>query len=206
MILRHTLNQSLILIMKIPAYLLILSLLVVSCAGDDGTELTPELPAEDAQSEFFSNLFSLCGESFAGEATYPDDSDHDLVDTELVVNIATCTSERIELMLYRDSDTWHATWIVEKRNGALHLYHDHIGDKVYEEGEEPLTGYGGFADERGTETVQYFPADEHTAEILPEAATNVWMMQIDLENGRFVYYLERHDEPRFRAELTLIDS
>jgi hypothetical protein len=66
-----------------------------------------------------------------------------------------------------------------------------------------LTGYGGYADERGTSTQQFFPADDHTAEILPEAATNVWMMELTEDTGQFIYYLERHAEPRFRAELTL---
>jgi len=158
---------------------------------------------EQVHDQFFSNLGSLCGETFVGAATYPDDPDHDLVDTELRAHISSCTEERIEVDLYREGgDTWHATWIVERRENGLHLYHEHIGDNVYEEGEEPLTGYGGYADDRGSITRQYFPADDHTAEILPEAVTNVWMMDMDLENEMFVYYLERHDEPRFRAELT----
>ncbi len=189
--------------MKLSPYLLALLFVIASCAGNDGTDLTPELPAESTHEQFFSNLFSLCGETFTGESTYPENSDHVLVDTELVVNISTCTPERIEVMLFRDGDTWHATWILEKREGGLHLYHDHIGDKEYAEGEEPLTGYGGYADDRGSATQQYFPADQHTADILPEAATNVWMMDMDLVNGVFVYSLERHNEPRFRAEVYL---
>lgn len=179
--------------------------LLAACSGEDQTDLTPEVPAETPQEQFFNNLLALCGEEFVGESTYPDNPEHDLVATELRVHIETCTSDVITAVLYRDSETWHAGWIIEKRDNGLHLYHDHIGDKVYEEGEEPLTGYGGYADDRGSATRQYFPADDHTAEILPEASTNVWMMDLDIENGIFVYYLERHDEPRFRAELTLID-
>jgi hypothetical protein len=148
---------------------------------------------------FFANVSSLCGETFTGASTFPDNPDHALVDTELNVHIHTCEDNIIKTNLYRDGDTWHATWVLEKREGGLHLYHDHIGEKVYPEGEEPLTGYGGYANEVGTTVRQYFPADDHTAEILPEAATNVWMMELDLDNGTFVYSLERHDEPRFRA-------
>lgn len=192
--------------MKLPAYLLFFVFIFTSCTGDDGTEITPELPAETPQEQFYSNLFSLCGETFVGASTYPepeDAPDHALVDTELSANISTCTPERIEVMFLRDGGTWHATWILENREEGLHLYHDHIGDKEYPEGEEPLTGYGGFADDRGSATTQYFPADDHTAEILPEASTNVWMMELDLDNGTFVYSLERHEEPRFRAVLSL---
>ncbi|MCC5915353.1 MAG: hypothetical protein JJU46_13325 [Balneolaceae bacterium] len=187
--------------MKFPTIILALIFVIASCAGNGDTELTPDLPAESAHEQFFSNLFSLCGEVFVGESTYPDDPEHDLVDTELRVNIETCTPERIAVNLFRDGDTWHATWIIENREDGLHLYHDHIGDKEYEEGEEPLTGYGGYADDQGDATTQFFPADDHTAEILPEASTNVWMMSMNLEEESFIYYLERHNEPRFRAEV-----
>lgn len=191
--------------MKKFALVLSLALFVVACGPDDETELTPEIPAETPQEQFFNNLFSLCGEEFVGESTYPDDPDHALVATELRVHVETCTDDMIKIVLYRDSDTWHADWILEKREHGMHLYHDHIGEKVYEEGEEPLTGYGGYADDEGDATTQFFPADEHTAEILPEASTNVWMMDMDLENGTFIYYLERHNEPRFRAQLSIVE-
>lgn len=177
--------------MKYAGSLIIAILFFSSCANDS------------YHNQFFANLGSLCGETFVGAATYPDDPDHTLVDTELRAHISSCSSDVIEVDLYREGgDTWHATWVVEQRENGLHLYHEHIGDNVYEEGEEPLTGYGGYADDRGSATRQYFPADDHTAEILPEAVTNVWMMDMDLENEMFVYYLERHEEPRFRAEMT----
>lgn len=180
--------------------------LFTACAGEETTDLTPELPADTPQNEFFASLFSLCGDTFIGEATFPDDPDHELVGTELKATISTCTEETIEIDLVRGGDTWHTAWILEKREEGLHLFHDHIGDKQYEEGEEPLTSYGGYANNEGSSTVQYFPADDHTAEILPEAATNVWMMQLNPENETFVYYLERHGEPRFRAELSMMEN
>jgi hypothetical protein len=191
-------------IMKKSQYLIaaILLLMFSACGGEDQTDLTPELPRDTPQEAFFANLFSLCGETFVGESTFPDDPDHDLVDTELRATVETCTEEQIKVDFLRDGGTWHATWVLEMREGGLHLYHDHIGEKEYEEGEEPLTGYGGYADERGSEYQQYFPADDYTSEILPEAATNVWMMEYDPENETFVYALERHQEPRFRAVLT----
>lgn len=57
------------------------------------------------------------------------------------------------------------------------------------------------ANAKASEWIQYFPADEATAEMLPEAATNEWRMELDPENGVFVYALERHGKPRFRASL-----
>jgi len=191
--------------MKKLSLLTALVLLFTACGGEDETDLTPELPAETPQQQFFANLFSLCGETFEGESTFPDDDDHELVNTTLKATVETCTEEQIKIDFLRDEDTWHATWILENREDGLHLYHDHIGDKVYEEDEEPLTGYGGYADDSGNEYQQYFPADEHTAEILPEASTNVWMMEYDPEEEILVYSLERDDEPRFRAELNRME-
>jgi hypothetical protein len=177
----------------------ILFFVLASCAQED--QATEEMVTP--HQEFLTNLASLCGETFTGAAVYPEDSDQVLVGTELNAHVSVCEEENIYVDFYRDGDTWHATWILSLREEGLHLYHEHIGDKVYPEGEEPLTGYGGYADERGSATLQYFPADEATAEMLPEAATNVWMMEMDLENGNFIYSLDRHDQLRFRAELSL---
>ncbi len=157
----------------------------------------------DQQSEFFDNLYALCGETFVGEATYPDNSGHPLVDTELRTHISECDDSMVRIELIRDGDYWHGAWVIEKREDGLHLYHDHLGEvrTMDDLGEDDAHGYGGYASDAGSATHQFFPADDATAEMLPEAATNVWMMELDLENDRFIYYLERHDEPRFRAEL-----
>lgn len=183
--------------------LLYIYLLFAGCAREEASELTPDLPADTPQDEFFATLFSQCGETFIGESTFPEDPGHPLVDTELKATISTCTEKMIEIDLVRDGDTWHATWILEMRDERLHLSHDHVGDQVEDEQDEDhSTGYGGYADDRGSATVQYFPADEQTADMLPEASTNVWMIELNPEQETLVYSLERHREPRFRAELT----
>ncbi len=170
------------------------------------TEFSETVKQNESQAAFFDNLSTLCGETFKGQASYPDDEDHPLVGTELRTYISECDDSMIRIELYRDSDYWHGAWVLERREEGLHLFHDHLGDvRTMEElGEDDFHGYGGYADDRGSATVQYFPADEVTAEMIPEAATNVWMMEMDLEAGRFIYYLERHGEPRFRAELSKI--
>lgn len=157
----------------------------------------------DQQNAFFDNLFALCGETFIGASTYPEDSDHPLVDTELRTHLSECDDKKIRIELIRDGGYWHGAWVVSKRDTGMHLYHDHLGDvrTVDDLGEDDYHGYGGYAGDTGTSIRQYFAADDVTAEMIPEAATNVWMMELDLENDRFIYYLERHDQPRFRAEL-----
>lgn len=181
---------------------------LVAC-GDPQTMTQPEaqpVPADDIHSghqAFVNNLNALCGETFVGEATYPDDTDLVLVGTELRTHLSECNDQMVRIELIRDGDYWHGAWVLEMRDEGLHLFHDHLGEvrTMDDLGEGDYHGYGGFADTRGSDIRQHFPADDITAEIIPEAATNVWMMELDLENDRFIYYLERHDQPRFRAEL-----
>lgn len=193
--------------MKNPVVLLIIIFIAAACGRADTTEMATETEpaAESSQDQFFANLTALCGETFSGQATYPDDPDHTLVDTQLKAHITSCGENLIEVDFLRDGDTWHATWVLEKREEGLHLYHDHVGDQDEDElGEDHNTGYGGYANEYGTGLLQFFPADDYTAQMLPEASTNVWIMQMDPEAGTFVYYLERHQEPRFKAELARV--
>jgi hypothetical protein len=154
---------------------------------------------------FFDNLSQLCGETLEGDGVFPDDPDHPLVDTGLRNHVSECDENRIRIELYRDGgEYWHGAWVLEKREGGLHLFHDHLGDVRTEADLDGAShGYGGYANHEGTPTRQYFAADEITADMLPAAATNVWMMEMDLEAGTFVYYLERNNEPRFRAEMEL---
>jgi hypothetical protein len=39
--------------------------------------------------------------------------------------------------------------------------------------------------------------------LIPEAATNVWTLQLDAQNQRFMYQLERNNELRYRAYFDL---
>ena len=38
---------------------------------------------------------------------------------------------------------------------------------------------------------------------LSAASTNVWMMEVNLDSMTFIYYLERHGNPRYRAEFSI---
>lgn len=168
-------------------------------------QVETQLTSNDDQAAFFANVADLCGETFAGQSTFPDNQDHALVGTELRTHISSCSEDIIRIDLYRDTDYWHGTWVLERREQGLHLFHDHLGDERTEEyliENNASHGYGGYATTTGSATQQFFPADDVTAEMIPDAATNQWMMQLDLEAGTFTYFLERHGEPRFRAVLS----
>lgn len=92
------------------------------------------------------------------------------------------------------------TWVLTRTGSGLRLKHDHR----HEDGsEDEVTQYGGDTAEPGTATRQEFPADQHTASLIPEATTNVWT--VELEPGEeFVYALRREGtDRRFRIAFDL---
>ncbi|HLR90700.1 MAG TPA: hypothetical protein VK040_07055 [Balneolaceae bacterium] len=177
----------------------------ISCGGESqpqttlpqGESATPDVTEVSASELFFENLSSLCGESFTGESVFPDHPDHELVGVELRAVVESCSDEEIRVPFLAGEDR-SRTWVFSRSDRGVHLLHDHR----YPDGTpHDLTNYGGYATDEGSEYAQYFAADLLTEEMLPEAETNVWMVEIDPENGTLTYYLERHNEPRFRAEL-----
>lgn len=184
--------------MKTILFTFSIAIVLMGCTNQQ--EATPELNTHDA---FFANLSTLCGETFTGASTFPENGDHVLVGTTLRTYVSTCTDDMVRIELFRKDGTyWHGAWVVERRPEGLHLFHDHLGEErtmEYLIETNNSHGYGGYATDEGTEFRQHFAADDVTAEMIPEASTNVWMMDLNLEEGVFIYYLERHAEPRFRA-------
>jgi hypothetical protein len=155
-------------------------------------ERTPEPTAAEA---FFENLREMCGETFDGYTEFTLLENHPLADGRLTMHIESCSETEIRIPFIVNDDS-SRTWVLTLTEEGLLFQHDH---RHADGTPEDTTMYGGWASDDGTPYIQYFPADEYTAKLIPEAATNVWMMSIDPDSEEFVYYLERHDEPRFRA-------
>lgn len=154
-------------------------------------KLTPQ------QLDFFETLAGMCSQRLQGASVYPDDPNDAMYGKLLVMTVLKCSDTEIRIPFHVGED--HSrTWVITKTESGLLLKHDHR----YPDGTpHSLTNYGGVANDAGTQYRQYFEADQETAEMLPEASTNVWMLEMSPEEGRFTYYLERHGKPRFRAEL-----
>lgn len=153
----------------------------------------------DARAAFFSNVKALCGRTFEGATQFPDDPNHDFAGKRLVATVASCSDTEIRIPFHVGEDT-SRTWILTLGENGLLIKHDHRhADGTPDE----ITMYGGWATSAGTAHRQYFEADDETKKLIPEAATNVWMIEIDLAKQELVYYLERHAEPRYRAVLRL---
>lgn len=149
--------------------------------------------------EFFENLAAHCGSAYRGETVYPTDETDPMVGAVLLMHVRDCSPDQLQIPFLVGEDS-SRTWMLTLDGDDLILKHDH---RRPDGAPDDLTNYGGRADSTGTPWQQSFPADAFTKELLPEAATNVWTLQIDLEAQQFVYDLQRHGQPRYRAEFDL---
>ena len=153
----------------------------------------------EAQTAFFQNLKKLCGQQFEGVTEYPQDPAHPMVGKRLVMSVATCSEREVRIPLQVGEDK-SRTWVLTLSDKGLLLKHDHRhADGTPDE----QTNYGGWAKAEGSANKQQFAADEETAKLIPDAATNVWTLEIDAEKQQFTYALERHNAPRYKGVFSL---
>jgi len=154
-------------------------------------------PAPEQQS-FYAALLAQCDQRYVGESTFPEDPGDDWRGKQLVVTFERCDEEEIRMPLAVGDDR-SRTWVLRPVEGGLELKHDHR----HEDGTpHEVTQYGGTTINSGSPSVQTFPADSFTAEMIPEAETNVWSISLSENGALMTYYLERHAAPRFEAVLS----
>lgn len=192
-----------------PLAALVLILATTGCGTDefDMPDPTEEPDLEDVppltaqiQDQFWINLQALCGQAFRGEVTRIQDVEADFTG-DLVVHFRECDSNEIRMPLHVGENR-SRTWIVSRVPEGLRLKHDHRRE---DGGEADVSRFGGETVELGTENRQEFYADDFTADLIPEAATNVWTLEI-VPGESFVYALRREGtERRVRFEFDLND-
>ena len=177
---------------------IILALMAVAAGGAPG--LASPAPADaSAATLFFQNVRKLCGQRFNGATEFPqDEPGHPLAGKKLTISVEQCKDNEIRIPLQAGEDK-SRTWILTLQEGRLLLKHDHR----HEDGTpDKVTMYGGWAVE-GDAKRQRFAADYDTVKLIPEAATNVWTLEIDAAKQQFIYALERHNQPRYKAVFNL---
>lgn len=167
----------------------------------------PESPAEapaaqhvETHAAFLAQYGPYCGAAYAGRSVMVDlGEDHPLEGARLRMTIERCTDDEVRIPFQVDDDR-SRTWILTRTDRGLRLAHDHR----YEDGtEHDANFYGGFADDRGSATRQFFPSDARTIADRPAREINVWSKEFDLENERYYYRLYLRDELRYEAEFDL---
>jgi len=157
-------------------------------------------PAQvDTQRAFFETLKKMSGQRFEGETQFPLNGDHPLAGKRLIISVEACGESELRIPFHVGTDK-SRTWILTLTEKGLLFKHDH---RHADGTPDKITMYGGWATPGGTPYLQRFRADEETAKLIPEAATNVWTLQIIPDKQQFTYSLERHAEPRYRALFNL---
>ena len=171
------------------------ALIIAACVGWDARAAD----GTQDQQQFFANLAKLCGRTVEGATEFPQNADHPMVGKKLILSGATCSAAEIRIPLQVGEDK-SRTWVFTISDKGLLLKHDHRhADGTLDQ----QTNYGGWAMDQGTAQRQRFAADDETAKLIPEAATNIWTLEIDTENQRLTYALERHNAPRYKAVFSL---
>jgi hypothetical protein len=181
---------------KRSATLLLVALLAT--ADRDRTLAASDPGLDRPQDAYFAHLASLCGRAFRGEATLASGPGFE---GELIMHVRRCAENEIQIPLHV-SENRSRTWIITRTAEGLRLKHDH---RLKDGSDDPITRYGGDTVEQGTATRQSFPADGSTAELLPAAATNVWIISL-APGERLTYHLERDGAPRATFEFDLSDE
>lgn len=185
--------------MKKSFIFLFLAALLTACGGPSQQGQAGEKTADLPREAFFKNLSALCGKTFEGVVIFPDVPSEAFRDSVLLMRVATCNDNEILIPFEVGADK-SRTWMISLRPEGMLFKHDHR----HEDGTpDEVTNYGGFADAGGTAFQQNFPADAFTAELLPEAATNMWRLRLSEDGKTFSYILERHGNPRFQADFDL---
>jgi hypothetical protein len=181
-----------------PIRLLALALLAGAACVPVSPNAAPNVRSVD-QAAFWARLRPLCGNAYEGRLVQGNASDTAFSTRRLVMHAYRCTADSVRIGLHLGEDR-SRTWVLTRNPAGLRLKHDHR----HEDGsEDRVTQYGGDARGVGAAGRQEFPADAHTAQLIPAAATNVWTVEI-LPGRTFAYALRREGtDRRFRLEFDL---
>ena len=181
--------------------LLLTGVLLAACGSSDTPDTETPAGLSDAQEAFWDRLERLCGYAFEGEALEAPPGDDPFSGRTLIAHVRRCMDDEIRIPFHVDDD--HSrTWIITKTASGLRLKHDH---RTEDGAEEAITQYGGDTADAGTPSQQEFPADQETADLIPEASANVWTLEVDDE--AYVYALRREGtDRRYRIRFDLTEA
>ncbi|MET7028318.1 hypothetical protein [Sediminicola luteus] len=141
--------------------------------------------SESGSDEFWKTLKSYCGQSFEGEITAGASADDPFTGKKLIMHVKSCEENRIRIPFFVGEDR-SRTWVLTSQDNFITLKHDHR----HEDGTpDKVTQYGGTSTNTGLSTIQFFPADQETCDLIPHASTNVWWITVD--DKSFTYNLRR---------------
>lgn len=147
--------------------------------------------------KFWNSLQDHCGKSYEGTVAEAPEND-DFRGKKLVMHVRSCEENVIRIPFFVGEDR-SRTWVLTRVGDRIQLKHDH---RHKDGSEDEVTMYGGMTSNPGLANLQVFPADQETAALIPQAASNIWW--ISLDDNLFTYNLRRLGTDReFRVEFDL---
>lgn len=138
--------------------------------------------------QFWKTLESHCGKAYEGELITG--GNDDFSGKKLIMHVRSCGDNVIRIPFFVGEDR-SRTWVLTMKDNLIQLKHDHR----HEDGsEDDITQYGGTSPNTGLADLQFFPADQQTANLISYASTNVWW--ITLDETSFTYNLRRMGSDR----------
>jgi hypothetical protein len=171
---------------RAPALVVALLLFLPACAADspppqgDDAARPAELASE--QAAFWAALQAHCGNAYRGRVSDATAYYASATAGDAVMHFMDCADDRIHIPFHLGENR-SRNWILTRVGGTIRLKHDHRNPDGTE---EEISQYGGDAPVPGLPTRQIFPADDHTARILPDRADNFWFF--DFVDGETLHY------------------
>jgi len=153
--------------------------------------MKPQVELHVNQQTFWQAMQHLCGNAYAGTVVSAPANDTLFKNKNLVMHVRTCSDERIRIPFVVGNDL-SRTWLFSKDANGLMLKHDH---RHRDGSSDSITMYGGHTTNSGLATMQFFPADQQTVNMLPAAGGNVWWVEL-LPGKYFTYNLRRMGSER----------
>ena len=142
--------------------------------------------------QFWNTLKSHCGKAYEGKIIEGGKKGDGFTGKKLIMNLRSCEENTIRIPFFVGDDK-SRTWVFTmSTNNLITLKHDH---RHKDGSEDKITQYGGSNPNTGLANIQFFPADQETASLLPYASNNVWWVTIDKTS--FTYNLRRIGTDRF---------
>ncbi|HLT52793.1 MAG TPA: hypothetical protein VKZ97_02830 [Flavobacteriaceae bacterium] len=136
--------------------------------------------------QFWNTLKKHCGKAYEGEIIAGAVADDGFTGEKLVMHVRSCTDNIIRIPFFVGDDK-SRTWVLTlNEENLILLKHDH---RLEDGSEDEVTQYGGLSPNTSLADIQFFPADQETADLISYASNNVWWITVD--GSSFTYNLRR---------------
>jgi len=136
--------------------------------------------------QFWETLKNHCGKSYQGQIASGGKEGDGFTGEKLIMHVRACNDNEIRIPFFVGDDK-SRTWVLTMNaDNLILLKHDH---RLKDGSEDAVTQYGGLSPNTGLPGIQFFPADQFTADLIGYASNNVWW--ITLDETSFTYNLRR---------------